>query len=114
MKTYKQFINEIAGSRPLDDISMGPKNDLLKLEEISDKIKIINLKPVPLSGWMGKISIDDIEYEFDVYDNLGDWEYFIFDFPGSDVGTFPYDDRRGLQGDIEDIKDELEHYLGVK
>ena len=60
---------------------------------------------------MGKISIDGIEYDFDVYDNLGDWEYFIFNFPGSDFGTFPYDDRKGLQGDIEDIKEELKDYL---
>ena len=46
MKTYKQFVNEIAGHRPLDDLNMGPKNDLLKLEEISDKIKITNLQNV--------------------------------------------------------------------
>jgi len=112
MKSFKEFVNEnILGSELGSHL---PKWELLKLQDISDKIKIIELKSVPLGGYVGKISVDGIEYRFDVYDNLGDWEYFIFDFPGSSVGNFPYDDKKGLQGNIEDIDLDLKDYLGIK
>ena len=42
-----------------------------------------------------------------------DFKYKIFDFPGGDVLSFPNDDKHGIEGSIEDIKDELEHYLGM-
>jgi hypothetical protein len=104
MKTFKEFVNEQSGYSPKDEIQ--------ELEKIHG-VKIVNLQNAGLGGWIGVISIDETEYQFDVNDNIGDWEYKIFDFPTGDVLSFPNDDKHGIEGDIEDIKDQIEHYFGI-
>jgi len=105
MKTYKQFI--------IESNEYSPKDELLELEKLPN-VKITHLQKVPLSGFIGKISIDGNEYNFDADYDLGDWEYFIYDVPGSGHGSGSHFEDNGIEGNIEDLVIDLKEYLGVK
>jgi hypothetical protein len=84
-----------------------PKDELLSLEqEFEPRIKIIQLIKAPLSGYVGKIKIDDKVYEFDVMYDLGEWEYFIVGYPTKDTFEDNYG-RVGYKGNIDDLKQDL-------
>lgn len=63
MKRFKEFVNENRG--------FSPKDEILELTRIPG-VEITKLQNAGLGGWIGKILIDETEYDFDVNDNIGD------------------------------------------
>lgn len=106
-ESYKNRLQSLAGIVKENFNFSGPKEELLSLEsKYPNIIKVIELKPVPLSGYICKIQIDGNVYDCDIDNNIGEWEYFIINYPTIN-STEDVNGTKGFKGNIMDIEEDL-------
>lgn len=90
-----------------------PKNELLRLQySLGNLFKVKELKKTPLIGFNGVVEINGDDYDLQVNDYMGEYEYVIqgFSSPQS-IEDNVY--GVALKGNIHEIEEDLKEFFSL-